>query len=220
MYIPLVKGRTMAKAKAKSGTKRGKTSSKAPRSKRKASSKPAQDRVQAKVEGTDSHVSGQKEHRPKQKQGPKRASLAQGTFFAKLGQTNPEWKLVDAAGQTLGRLATQVANILMGKDKPTYTRHAATGDFVIVVNATKVRLTGNKLQDKKYYSHTGYPGGIKEVTAEKMLQTHPERVIRYAIHGMLPKGHVGRIWYKRLRVFAGPDHPHQAQKPQTVALIN
>ncbi len=121
------------------------------------------------------------------------------------------WHVVDADGQTLGRLATQVANLLMGKHKPTYSRHLDMGDYVVVVNAEKIRVTGNKLKDKKYYRHTGYMGGIKETTLGVMLQRRPRRVVELAVRGMLPRNRLGRQLYRHLKVYAGPDHPHEAQ---------
>jgi len=121
------------------------------------------------------------------------------------------WHVVDADGQTLGRLATQVANLLMGKHKPTYSRHLDMGDYVVVVNAEKIRVTGNKLKDKKYYRHTGYMGGIKETTLGTMLQRRPGRVVELAVRGMLPRNRLGRQLYRHLKVYAGPDHPHEAQ---------
>ena len=121
------------------------------------------------------------------------------------------WHVVDADGQTLGRLATQAANMLMGKHKPTYSRHLDMGDYVVVVNAEKIHVTGNKLKDKKYYRHTGYMGGIKETTLGVMLQRHPGRVVEKAVRGMLPRNRLGRQLYRHLKVYAGPDHPHEAQ---------
>lgn len=137
----------------------------------------------------------------------------QTTYMAKPGQVERVWYVIDAEGQTLGRLAARVAAILRGKHKPEYTPHVDTGDFVIVVNAEKVNLTGNKLDKKIYYRHSGYPGGLREMTARQMLQKHPERVIKRAVWGMLPSGPLARKQFKKLRVYAGPDHPHQAQKP-------
>lgn len=176
----------------------------------------------------ESAVEAKEARSPEDKAVPRKAAesvrqqppMATSTLFLKMGETSPKWRLVDATGVNLGRLSTQIARILMGKDKPTFTRHAATGDFVVVVNASKVKLTGKKLQDKVYYWHTHYPAGIKKMTAAQLLNKHPERVIRWAVYGMLPKGHVGRTWYKRLRVFGGPDHPHTAQKPEPVQLQN
>lgn len=140
------------------------------------------------------------------------------TYMAKPQDVERKWYVVDATDQTLGRLATQVASILKGKHKPTYTPHVDTGDHVIVINAEKVRLTGNKLQDKKYYRHSGYVGGIKETTAGEMLQRHPERVIRTAVWGMIPHNRLGRQMIKKLKVYAGNEHPHQAQMPELLEL--
>ena len=140
------------------------------------------------------------------------------TYMAKPHEVERKWYVVDATDQTLGRLATQVASILKGKHKPTYTPHVDTGDHVIVINAEKVRLTGNKLQDKKYYRHSGYVGGIKETTAGEMLQRHPERVIRTAVWGMIPHNRLGRQMIKKLKVYAGNEHPHQAQMPELLEL--
>ncbi len=128
------------------------------------------------------------------------------------------WWVVDAKDQVLGRLASRIALILMGKRKPEYTPHLDTGDFVIVVNAEKVRLTGKKWQQKVYYRHSGYPGGLKAITAERMRQTHPERLIQLAVKRMLPKNKLGRRMLKRLKVYAGEAHPHAAQKPQPLDL--
>jgi large subunit ribosomal protein L13 len=129
-----------------------------------------------------------------------------------------QWRVIDAENQVLGRLASQVAVILRGKDKPTFTPHADTGDYVIVVNATKVRLTGRKLDDKIYYRHTMYPGGLKATTAGDMLAKHPERVIQLAVRGMLPKTKMGRHLMTKLKVYPGPEHPHAAQQPATTVL--
>ncbi|HEX7127112.1 MAG TPA: 50S ribosomal protein L13 [Thermodesulfobacteriota bacterium] len=129
-----------------------------------------------------------------------------------------QWRVIDAEKQVLGRLASQVATILRGKDKPTFTPHADTGDYVIVVNAAKVRLTGRKLDDKIYYRHTMYPGGLKATTAADMLAKHPERVIQLAVRGMLPKTKMGRHLMTKLKVYAGPDHPHAAQQPARTVL--
>jgi large subunit ribosomal protein L13 len=128
------------------------------------------------------------------------------------------WHVVDADGLVLGRLASQVASVLRGKTKPTYTPHVDDGDFVIIVNAEKVRLTGRKLEQKTYYRHSGYPGGIKAVTAGRLLQTFPERVIENAVEGMLPSGRLGRRMARKLKVYAGPDHPHAAQQPQPLEI--
>ncbi len=140
------------------------------------------------------------------------------TYMAKPSEVTRKWYVIDANNQTLGRLASQVAAILKGKHKPTFTPHVDTGDHVIVINAEKVRLTGKKLQDKKYYRHSGYPGGIKEITAGELLKRHPERVIRKAVWGMLPHNRLGRKMIKKLKVYAGEEHPHAAQQPEVYEL--
>lgn len=140
------------------------------------------------------------------------------TFHAKAGQVEREWLLVDATDMTLGRLASEIAQILKGKRKPVYTTHIDTGDFVIVVNASKIKVTGKKLTDKKYFRHTGHPGGLREVTLEVQLAKHPERVIEHAVKGMLPKNTLGRAMGMKLHVYAGPEHKHQAQKPRLITL--
>jgi large subunit ribosomal protein L13 len=129
-----------------------------------------------------------------------------------------KWFVVDAEGQVLGRLATRVATILRGKHKPTFAPHLDVGDHVVVLNAEKVHLTGRKRTDKVYRWHTGYIGGLKEVNAEKMLKSHPERVIEWAVQGMLPKNRLGRAMAKKLKVYRGAEHPHQAQQPAPLAL--
>lgn len=136
------------------------------------------------------------------------------TYMAKPQEIKRQWYVVDAKGQTLGRLASEVASILRGKHKPEYTPHVDTGDFVIVINADKVVLTGNKWRDKIYYRHSGYPGGLKATTAGDMLKRRPERLVELAVKGMLPKGPLGRRQGKKLKVYAGDQHPHQAQQPQ------
>ena len=140
------------------------------------------------------------------------------TLSAKPHEIERTWYVVDAEGKTLGRLATEIARILRGKHKPIYTPHVDTGDYVIVINADKVRVTGKRLDQKIYYRHSGYMGGLKAVTLRRMLETHPERVIEHAVKGMLPKNRLGRQMYKKLKVYASPDHPHQAQKPQPLEL--
>lgn len=140
------------------------------------------------------------------------------TFMANEGNIERKWLLVDAEGQRLGRLASEVSSILRGKHKPTYTPHADTGDHVIIINADKIELTGNKLTDKMYYRHSGYPGGLKARNAEEMLTKFPEKVIETAIKGMLPKGPLGRKMAKKLHVYAGPEHKNQAQKPEVYEL--
>jgi large subunit ribosomal protein L13 len=139
------------------------------------------------------------------------------TLMPKVSEIERKWFVVDADGQVLGRLATRVASILRGKHKPTFTPHLDVGDHVVVVNAEKVHLTGRKLQDKQYRWHTGYIGGLREVSADKMLKTHPERVIEWAVQGMLPKNRLGRAMGRKLKVYRGPAHPHQAQQPQSLA---
>jgi len=129
-----------------------------------------------------------------------------------------DWYVVDAQGQTLGRLATQVATILRGKNKPSYTPHVDCGDYVVVVNAEKVHVTGQKMAQKKYYRHSGYPGGLKEVTLRDQLDKFPNRVIEAAVRGMLPHNRLGRRMFKKLKVYAGPDHPHEAQQPKMLEL--
>jgi large subunit ribosomal protein L13 len=139
------------------------------------------------------------------------------TFNAKKEEIQRDWFLVDAEGQVLGRLATEIAARLRGKHKPIYTPHVDTGDFIIVVNAGKVVLTGNKLKDKIYYHHTGYPGGIKAVAAGKLLQEKPEEVLRKAVRGMLPKNTLGRAMLKKLKIYAGGEHDHAAQCPKVIS---
>jgi large subunit ribosomal protein L13 len=135
------------------------------------------------------------------------------TYQAKKEELEYKWYLVNAEGKVLGRMATELVKILKGKNKPTYTPHLDTGDFVIVVNAGKVTLTGRKMKDKIYYHHTGHPGGIKEMTAEKLLMKKPTEMIRMAVKGMLPKNSLGRQMLRKLKVYAGPKHPHEAQNP-------
>ena len=136
------------------------------------------------------------------------------TFMANAQTVERKWYVVDADGMTLGRLASQVAAILRGKNKPTYTPHCDTGDHVIIINAAKVVLTGKKLDQKIYYHHSDYIGGMKETTLREMMNKHPERVIEYAVKGMLPKAALGHAMYKKLHVYAGPEHNHAAQKPE------
>jgi large subunit ribosomal protein L13 len=140
------------------------------------------------------------------------------TYHAKPGEVEREWLLVDATDMVLGRLASELAQILKGKRKPTYTPHIDTGDFIVVINAEKIRLTGNKAEQKNYYSHSGYPGGLKEVSFQRMLERHPERIIEKAVKGMLPKNSLGRAMNRKLKVYAGPEHPHEAQKPRPITL--
>ncbi|HEY8394394.1 MAG TPA: 50S ribosomal protein L13 [Thermaerobacter sp.] len=136
------------------------------------------------------------------------------TFMARPQDVQHEWYVIDATGVPLGRLASQVAKILRGKHKPIYTPHVDTGDHVIVINAEKVRLTGNKLKKKVYYWHTGYPGGLRSITAEHLLQTRPERMIELAVRRMLPRNRLGRRQFRKLHVYRGPEHPHAAQQPK------
>ncbi len=136
-----------------------------------------------------------------------------GTFSAKKEDVKRSWHVVDANGKTLGRLATVVASVLKGKTKPIYTTHVDTGDFVIVVNADKIHLTGKKLDQKVYYKHSGYPGGLKSITAGKLLKTKPEDVLKKAVEGMLPKNQLGKQMLSKLKVYAGEKHPHSAQQP-------
>jgi large subunit ribosomal protein L13 len=140
------------------------------------------------------------------------------TYVATPADRQRDWYLVDAEGKTLGRLATRIADALRGKRKPTYTPHIDTGDFVIVVNAEKIRVTGDKLQSKRYWRHSGYPGGIKSRTLAEMLERTPEEVIRKAVKGMLPRNRLARQQLRKLKVYAGPEHPHAAQQPQPMEL--
>jgi large subunit ribosomal protein L13 len=136
------------------------------------------------------------------------------TYNAKPGEVERRWYVVDADGQTLGRLATRIADTLRGKDKAQYTPHVDTGDFVVVVNAEKVQVTGNKLDQKRYYRHSGYPGGLRSRTLREQLERRPTEVIRKAVKGMLPKNRLARKQINKLKIYAGPDHPHEAQAPQ------
>ncbi|MGH6784831.1 MAG: 50S ribosomal protein L13 [Sphingomicrobium sp.] len=136
------------------------------------------------------------------------------TSMPKESDIQRKWYVVDAEGQVLGRLASRVATVLRGKHKPTFSPHLDVGDHVVVINAAKVQLTGRKLKNKQYRWHTGYIGGLKEVSAETMLRTHPDRVIEWAVEGMLPKNRLGRAMAKKLKVYRGADHPHDAQQPQ------
>jgi len=135
------------------------------------------------------------------------------TYSAKTAEVRSDWYVIDATGKTLGRLSTEIARRLRGKHKPEYTPHIDTGDYIVVVNAEKVRVTGNKLKDKIYYRHTGYIGNLKSISLEKLLKEAPERVIEGSVKGMLPRGSLGRQMFAKLRVFAGPEHPHAAQQP-------
>ena len=138
------------------------------------------------------------------------------TYYAKPNEVEREWVVIDAADQVLGRVATKAATILKGKHKPQYTPHVDTGDFVIIINADKVRLTGSKAETKAYYRHSGYPGGLKVESFKEAMVKHPERVLEHAIKGMLPKNTLGRAMGKKLKVYAGAEHPHMAQKPRQI----
>ena len=140
------------------------------------------------------------------------------TYVTKKQDVQRSWYVVDARGQTLGRLATQVAYMLRGKHKPIYSPSVDVGDYVIVVNAEKIHVTGRKLDQKMYYRYSGYPGGLKQITLRNLLQKHPTRVIEHAVRGMLPKNRLGRRMFKKLKVYAGPDHPHEAQRPERLDL--
>ena len=138
------------------------------------------------------------------------------TFVAKPESVERDWYVVDAADKTLGRLAAEIALRLRGKHKPEYTPHVDTGDYIVVVNAEKITVTGNKAKDKMYYAHSGYPGGLKDTTFEKLIAKKPEMVIEKAVKGMLPKGPLGRAMFRKMKVFAGPEHTHAAQQPQVL----
>ncbi|MFC3195782.1 50S ribosomal protein L13 [Marinicella sediminis] len=138
------------------------------------------------------------------------------TFSAKAEEINREWFLIDAEGKTLGRMASEIALRLRGKHKPEFTPHVDTGDYIVVVNAEKVAVTGNKLNDKMYHHHTGYVGNLKSINLKDLLAKHPERVLEKAVKGMLPKNSLGRQMYRKLKVYAGPNHPHEAQEPKVL----
>src|SRR5947208_5280398 len=138
------------------------------------------------------------------------------TYVARPTDRDRRWLVVDASGKTLGRLATQIADMLRGKRKPEYTPHIDTGDFVVVVNAREIAVTGNKMEAKMYHRHSGYPGGLRSRSLSDMLERRPEEVIRIAVKGMLPRNRLARQQLRKLKVYAGPDHPHQAQKPQAM----
>lgn len=140
------------------------------------------------------------------------------TYMAKPNEVERKWFVIDAEGKTLGRLASEAASLIRGKHKPQFTPHIDTGDFVIVINAEKIVLTGNKMADKKYYRHSMYPGGLKVTPAQEMIQKKPERVIELAVHGMLPKNRLGNKMKLKLKVYAGAEHPHQAQNPEVYEL--
>ena len=135
------------------------------------------------------------------------------TIHQPVNDIDRRWHLIDASGRVLGRLATEVAVLLRGKHKPIFSPHLDTGDFVVIINAEKVQLTGNKLKDKLYHRHSGYPGGLKTTTAEQMLKKHPTRVLEAAVRGMLPKTKLGAALFRKLKVYAGPTHPHESQRP-------
>ncbi len=140
------------------------------------------------------------------------------TFSAKAGEVRGDWFVVDASGKTLGRLASEIAHRLRGKHKPEYTPHVDTGDYIVVVNAEKIRVTGAKLSDKMYHRYTGYVGNLKSISLGKLLEEHPERALELAVKGMLPKNPLGRAMFKKLRVYSGPDHQHAAQQPQPLEI--
>jgi large subunit ribosomal protein L13 len=138
------------------------------------------------------------------------------TYYPKAGEITQEWVVVDANDQNLGRFAARVASLLLGKNKPNFTPGVDTGDYVVVVNAERVSVTGNKMDEKMYYRHSNYPGGLKTISLRQQLEKHPDRVLRSAVWGMLPHNKYGRQVIKKLKVYAGPDHPHQAQNPRTL----
>ena len=140
------------------------------------------------------------------------------TYSAKPHEVDQKWLIVDAEGQTLGRMATEIATRLRGKHKPEYTAHVDVGDFVVVINADKIRVTGNKAKGKIYHAHSGFPGGLKALSFEKLLDKAPERVVQLAVKGMLPRSSLGRAMFRKLKVYAGSEHPHGAQQPQTLQL--
>ncbi|HSM37364.1 MAG TPA: 50S ribosomal protein L13 [Longimicrobiales bacterium] len=140
------------------------------------------------------------------------------TYTPKRDDIERRWYVVDAEGRVLGRMATEIARVLRGKHKPMYTPHLDTGDYVVVVNADKVRLTGNKEEQKTYFRHSGYMGGEKHIPFKTMIEKHPERVITLAVKGMLPKNNLGRLMRKKLKVYAGPEHPHEAQQPEPLEI--
>ena len=148
----------------------------------------------------------------------RRLKLNMKTVSAKAATVQRDWYVIDADGHTLGRLATEVARRLRGKHKTDYTPHVDTGDYIVVVNADKVKVTGRKASDKIYYRHTGYPGGLKKASFTQMIERSPEKVIEHAVKGMLPRNPLGRAMYRKLKVYAGQDHPHDAQRPETLTL--
>lgn len=140
------------------------------------------------------------------------------TYVPKVEDRSEQWWVVDAEGQNLGRLSTRIASVLRGKHRADYTPHLDLGDYVVVVNADKIEVTGNRMEQKRYYRHSGYPGGLREATLQEMMQKHPERVIRLAVRGMLPRTRLGRRQIGKLKVYAGPEHPHAAQAPQEMVI--
>jgi large subunit ribosomal protein L13 len=142
----------------------------------------------------------------------------QKTYVVKEADIQRKWILVDASGQNLGRLASRIAQVLRGKHKPTYSPHLDGGDYVVVINAEKIAVTGRKLDQKTYYRHTGYPGGIRETNLRGLLARHPTHALKFAVRGMLPKNRLGRKMIKKLKIYAGPEHPHEAQQPEAVEL--
>lgn len=140
------------------------------------------------------------------------------TYYAKPGEVERKWYVIDAEDKVLGRMAARIAVMLRGKHKPQFTPHTDTGDFVIVINAEKVKLTGKKIDDKIYYRHSGFPGGIKSINARNLIKKFPERLVEYAVWGMLPKNSLGRKQYNKLKVYRGPKHPHEAQKPEKLEI--
>jgi large subunit ribosomal protein L13 len=141
----------------------------------------------------------------------------QKTYIPKASEITHDWVLVDANDQNLGRLASEIARVILGKNKPNFTPGVDTGDFVVVINAERIRVTGNKMEDKIYYHHSGYPGGLKSISLRQQLEKHPDRVIRAAVWGMLPHNKLGRQLIKKLKIYAGPEHPHAAQNPMALA---
>jgi len=156
------------------------------------------------------------QHSSPRRPDPAGSILPLKTYVATPSTRERDWLLVDASGKTLGRLATQIADMLRGKRKPEYTPHIDTGDFVIVVNAEKISVSGNKLESKQYHRHSGYPGGLRSRSLAQMLERRPEEVIRIAVKGMLPRNRLARQQLQKLKVYAGPDHPHEAQKPKPI----
>src|SRR5271155_2468291 len=146
------------------------------------------------------------------------STVATKTYVAKPTEREREWVLLDANGKTLGRIATQIADLLRGKRKPAYTPHIDTGDFVVVINAEKIAVTGSKRTDKRYYRHSGYPGGLRSRSFEEMIARRPEEIIRLAVKGMLPRNRLARKQLTKLKIYAGPEHPHAAQKPQPLEI--